>query len=194
MSKVSHLTSVHSRTDTRIFLKECISLAKHGYDVSLLVADGKGDDKKSGVAIYDVGASKGRLDRMRHAPSRLLKKALQLDADVYHLHDPELLLIGLKLKKRGKVVIMLSFPPRPISATNSLLWAYVQWISTTIHCWGNCRQAQSIGPRRKCKCCMWVVWDAYEAFMKWCRPWHTPAPTSSSHSGAILRKPALKSW
>ena len=105
MSKVSHLTSVHSRTDTRIFLKECISLAKNGYYVSLLVADGKGDDKKSGVAIYDVGASKGRLDRMRHAPSRLLKKALQLDADVYHLHDPELLLIGLMLKKRGKVVI-----------------------------------------------------------------------------------------
>ena len=52
-----------------------------------------------------VGASQGRLDRIRHAPSRLLAKALELDADIYHLHDPELISIGVKLKKRGKVVI-----------------------------------------------------------------------------------------
>lgn len=103
--RIVHLTSVHSRTDTRVFLKECASLAKHGYSVSLVVADGKGDEEKVGVAIYDVGASKGRFDRIRHAPGRVLKKALELDADVYHLHDPELLPIGLKLKKAGKVVI-----------------------------------------------------------------------------------------
>lgn len=105
MNHVLHLTSVHARTDTRIFLKECTSLAKQGYYVSLVIADGKGDEEKAGVAIYDVGVSKGRLDRMRHAPDRVLKKALELDADVYHLHDPELLPIGLKLKKAGKVVI-----------------------------------------------------------------------------------------
>ncbi|MGL5335807.1 MAG: glycosyltransferase family 4 protein, partial [Enterovibrio sp.] len=52
-----------------------------------------------------VGTSKGRLDRIRHAPSRVLVKALELDADIYHLHDPELIPIGLKLKKRGKIVI-----------------------------------------------------------------------------------------
>jgi glycosyltransferase involved in cell wall biosynthesis len=105
MKKISHLTSVHPRLDTRIFLKECTSLANHGYSVSLVVADGKGDEEKSGIAIYDVGASKGRLDRIRNAPDRVLNKALELDADVYHLHDPELIPIGLKLKKRGKKVI-----------------------------------------------------------------------------------------
>ncbi|WP_344703201.1 glycosyltransferase family 4 protein [Halomonas cibimaris] len=102
---MAHLTSVHPRTDTRIFLKECTSLANHGYTVSLVVADGKGDEEKAGVKIHDVGASKGRLDRIRHAPGRVLTKALALDADVYHLHDPELIPIGLKLKKRGKTVI-----------------------------------------------------------------------------------------
>jgi len=103
--EVAHLTSVHTRYDTRIFLKECSSLACHGHTVSLVVADGKGDEVKSGVAIHDVGASRGRLDRMRRAPGRLLAKALILDADIYHLHDPELIPVGLKLKESGKKVI-----------------------------------------------------------------------------------------
>lgn len=102
---ISHLTSVHPRFDTRILLKECTSLARHGYTVSLIVADGKGDEQKAGVAIHDVGAPKGRLDRIRNAPGRVLAKALELDADAYHLHDPELLPIGLKLKKHGKKVV-----------------------------------------------------------------------------------------
>ena len=105
MKKIVHLTSVHPRTDTRIFLKECTSLANHGYSVSLVVADGKGDEEKNGVNVYDVGASKGRLDRIRKAPSRVLQKAFDLDADVYHLHDPELIPVGLKLKQEGKIVL-----------------------------------------------------------------------------------------
>jgi len=105
MKKVAHLTSVHARYDTRIYLKECITLANNGYVIFLVVADGKGREEKNGVAIYDVGASKGRFDRIRNSPVRLLKKALELDADVYHLHDPELIPIGLKLKKAGKAVI-----------------------------------------------------------------------------------------
>lgn len=103
--KVVHLTSAHSRFDTRIFLKECISLANAGYEMHLIVADGKGDEQKQAVSIHDVGASKGRVDRIRNAPKRVLKRALELDADIYHLHDPELIPIGLKLKKAGKKVI-----------------------------------------------------------------------------------------
>ena len=103
--KIAHLTSVHRRYDTRIFLKECTSLAAHGYITSLIVADGKGDEQKNNVAIYDVGASKGRFDRIRNAPKRVFKKAVELDADIYHFHDPELIPIGLKLKKLGKKVV-----------------------------------------------------------------------------------------
>lgn len=103
--KAVHLTSAHPRADTRIFLKECISLAKYGFSVSLVVADGKGDEEKNNVAIYDVGRAKGRLDRIRNTPGKVLTKALDLNADIYHIHDPELLPIGLKLKNRGKKVI-----------------------------------------------------------------------------------------
>ena len=105
MHKITHLTSVHSRYDTRIFLKECRSLAQAGFDVSLVVADGKGDEQREGVNIYDVGTANGRIDRIRNVTRRVFEKARSLDADIYHLHDPELIPIGLKLKKLGKKVI-----------------------------------------------------------------------------------------
>ena len=35
MKRVCHLTSVHSSDDTRVFHKECVSLARGGYDVTL---------------------------------------------------------------------------------------------------------------------------------------------------------------
>ena len=102
---IAHLTSVHPRDDARIFLKQCRSLAASGHRVSLIVADGRGDEVREGVGIVDVGASRGRLDRMVGAGRRVLRHANALDADVYHLHDPELLLVGLALKRQGKVVI-----------------------------------------------------------------------------------------
>ena len=105
MSNIAHLTSVHLRYDTRIYHKMSASLAKHGHEITLIVADGKGNEIKNNVQILDAGASRGRLDRMRRAPGRIFAKALTLDADLYHLHDPELIPIGLKLKKHGKKVI-----------------------------------------------------------------------------------------
>lgn len=105
--KITHLTSAHQRYDTRIFLKMCTSLAKkEGYNVSLVVADGKGDEVKNGVYIIDVGAKTGgRLSRMTKTVKKVFQKAKALDSDIYHLHDPELMPIGLKLKKLGKKVI-----------------------------------------------------------------------------------------
>ncbi|TFL15129.1 glycosyltransferase [Pusillimonas caeni] len=103
---VCHITSAHPRTDIRIFIKQCCSLAQAGYKVVLLVADGYGDEKQQGVNIFDVcPPSKGRLARMVSTVDRLFTAAKNVDADIYHLHDPELLRIALKLKKLGKCVI-----------------------------------------------------------------------------------------
>ncbi|HHO42706.1 MAG TPA: glycosyltransferase [Epsilonproteobacteria bacterium] len=106
-TKITHLTSAHARYDTRIFLKMCSSLAKiKNYKVSLVVADGKGDEAKNGVDIVDVGAkSCGRISRMTKTVQKVYQKAKELDSDIYHLHDPELIPIGLKLKRLGKKVV-----------------------------------------------------------------------------------------
>lgn len=104
--KIAHLTSAHPRYDTRIFIKMCSSLATNrNYEVSLIVADNKGDEIKNDVNIFDVGKKNGRLNRILKTTKNVYKKALELNSNIYHIHDPELIPIGLKLKKLGKKVI-----------------------------------------------------------------------------------------
>lgn len=111
--RICHLTSVHQRYDTRIFLKECRSLANVGYSVSMIVADGKGDEVKNYVSVIDVGVLSGRLNRIFKTTQKIFEKACELDCDIYHLHDPELIPIGLKLKRLGKIVIFDSHEDVP---------------------------------------------------------------------------------
>lgn len=104
MYKVCHMTSAHAPEDERIFHKECVSLAKAGYE-TYLVQQGESYEKE-GVHIVGAGAQpKGRIQRMTNFARSVYQKALEIDADIYHFHDPELLPYGLKLKKRGKKVV-----------------------------------------------------------------------------------------
>src|SRR5574344_1083973 len=111
-TKICHLTSVHSENDDRIFLKECVSLQRNGYDVSLIVA---GADDKVGeeVNIYGVQKISNRLKRILFSGKSVLKKTIEIDADLYHFHDPELLSVVIQLKKMGKVVIYDSHEDLP---------------------------------------------------------------------------------
>ncbi|MDY9920636.1 MAG: glycosyltransferase [Synergistota bacterium] len=104
--KVCHMTTVHKRYDGRILKKECVSLANAGYDVTLLVADNLPDENFKNVKISSIDFSpKNRLDRILNSKKQMLKKALLINADVYHFHDPELIPVGLSLKKKNKKVI-----------------------------------------------------------------------------------------
>ncbi len=105
MNKICHITTVHPRYDVRIFHKECKSLSKY-YEVYLIVADGLGDDEKDNVNIIDIGLRQtSRLKRAIIDSEKAFKKALDLNCDLYHFHDPELVKIGVKLRKKGKKVI-----------------------------------------------------------------------------------------
>lgn len=103
--RICNLTSVHTRGDIRIFEKVCRSLAAAGHEVNFVVADGLGDSCIHGVRVWDAGRTPGRWQRIATAPGRVMDKGLQTGAGVFHLHDPELIPIGLKLKRLGKTVI-----------------------------------------------------------------------------------------
>ena len=105
-NKIVHLTSVHVRSDTRVLYRECESLVMAGYDVSLIVCDGFGNDIVHGIKIIDVGSYRGnRLLRVFLGTLFILISALKLNAEIYHFHDPELIPVGLFLKIKGKRVI-----------------------------------------------------------------------------------------
>lgn len=105
--KVCHLASHHKMSDMRIFEKECKSLAKAGFDVTLI---GFREETKTetigGVHCISLYCPiKNNLELLRKRNKLSLGAALQVDADIYHLHEPELLPVGMKLKRKGKIVI-----------------------------------------------------------------------------------------
>jgi len=105
--KICHITSVHPIDDVRIFIKECSSLASNGFDVTIIACgDSAFEDIKNGVKRISLYIPvKNRLQRMLRRSKAVYLRALQVNADIYHFHDPELIPVGLKLKKRNKIVI-----------------------------------------------------------------------------------------
>lgn len=111
--RICHVTSVHPPFDGRIFEKECCSLYNAGYEV-YLIAPNAINQIKNGVNFVGVPyKNKGRLWRIFIYSQLIYKQALSVNADVYHLHDPELLLYAIKLKRRGKIVIFDSHEDIP---------------------------------------------------------------------------------
>lgn len=102
--KVCVLTSAHPASDVRIFHKECKSLARAGYDVTLVAQAGE-DGSRDGIALKALPVWKSRHDRFLRGSLAVYKRALEVNADVYHFHDPELIPVALLLRLRGRKVV-----------------------------------------------------------------------------------------
>jgi len=104
MHKIVHISSVHPVNDTRIFVKECSSLAAFGYDVSYLVPNSK-TKKKNGVNVIPLSVSKNKFLRVLSSWAPATVAAFKQKADIYHFHDPELIFMGFLLSLSGKNVV-----------------------------------------------------------------------------------------
>jgi glycosyltransferase involved in cell wall biosynthesis len=109
MTKIVHLSTAHRPSDTRIFRKECRTLVGAGYEVVLIVPHGTrrraAEEIVEGVRIRGVPPPAGRIERICRTTWQVYRAAVDEDAALYHVHDPELLGVARLLRRRGKRVV-----------------------------------------------------------------------------------------
>jgi glycosyltransferase involved in cell wall biosynthesis len=95
--KICIITTVHPPFDTRIFHKQAKTLVQAGYDVTLIAQHDR-DEVVEGVRIIGLPKPRNRFIRIFGLTWRAFRLALRQRANIYHFHDPELLLVGVLLK------------------------------------------------------------------------------------------------
>lgn len=122
--KICHISTVHPLYDDRIFYKECSSIAENGDEAYFIVTHDKAE-QINGVNIIPLSENEGRVYRVFVKQFSAFNKALKLKADIYHFHDPELIIMGLFLKIFGKKVVYDVHEDVPLQILNK------EWIGST---------------------------------------------------------------
>lgn len=101
-----HIAPLHRRHDTRILLKQCISLSNSGFSVSCIFADGAGNEIVDGVEIIDCGPPPAGKFAKRLVPLyRAARTARERRPDLVHFHDGMFLPFAILLSLFGQSVI-----------------------------------------------------------------------------------------
>ena len=102
INKILHLTTLHPRFDTRIFIKQIKTLEKSlDHHIELIVADGKGDQQyeNKNISIKDIGKAKGnRIWSIIYSSILMLKYIVKNKPLLIHFHDPEIIPLALFCK------------------------------------------------------------------------------------------------
>ena len=138
--KIFHLSSVHSRTSSRIFHKMCKSLS-NTFSVSFLISDTLKSEKINNVEIIGFTKSSNSYLRPFFSSFLFLKYILKNRPEIIHLHDPELIPLGLILKFFKIKIVFDSHEDIPLQILNknylskpsakliSLLSYIFQWLT-----------------------------------------------------------------
>lgn len=102
--RICHLTSVHLDSDIRIFHKMAKTMAQE-FEVHVVVPN-TNTRLQDDVHVHSFEAqTQNRRQRMKYTVDLVLKAARAIQADIYQLHDPELLRIVPQLQEFGAKVI-----------------------------------------------------------------------------------------
>ncbi len=112
---VCHVCNGHLATDGRVFEKECVSLADKGYEVHLIASsERKQTYVEHGVVIHPVPIPSSRKDRFSRC-CKIARIAKSVAADLYHVHEPDLLI----------PVLFLVLPKPTIWDAHEPYWLYL---------------------------------------------------------------------
>ena len=103
---VLHLATTHAATDPRIVRKEAAALAAAGLRVGL-VLPAEADGAVGDVALHAVPAPASGRERVTRTTRAVVRRALAEagPGTVFHLHDSDLLPLGIALALRGRRVV-----------------------------------------------------------------------------------------
>ena len=100
------LTGLYSRRDPLMVDRQGASLVKAGFTVSYIVCDHLPNECVEGINIISTGfVPKNRIMRFILTKKKVLTLALDVDADIYQISDPELISLVIPLKRKGKKVV-----------------------------------------------------------------------------------------
>jgi glycosyltransferase involved in cell wall biosynthesis len=116
----------HKPLDTRIFHKEARTLQSAGWEVTLIIPHSE-DLSRDDIKIISVPLPRKGWEQLVMCPWRVFRKALwQPASSIFHIHDSELLLVGLMLRLLGRIVIYDAHEDTPLQIS------YQHWIPRPI--------------------------------------------------------------
>lgn len=104
-TRICIFSTVHLAHDVRLFQAEARTLARAGFDVTVIALRDDTPSETDGITVVELPRPANRWSRLRLIP-RVLRLALRQRADLYAFHDPELLPVAaaLRLLRRRPVI------------------------------------------------------------------------------------------
>lgn len=116
------VTSTHKPLDTRIFHKEAKTLYDNNYLVKIIIPHSK-NETVDGIELIAISPPKNGKEQLFITPLKIFKRALKESKKAFlHIHDSQLLFIGILLKCLGRKVIYDAHEDTPLQIS------YQHWI------------------------------------------------------------------